>query len=104
MVENFEKEIVKPITFHKTVYNSGSPPKCILHNNILTLYCKNDNQLLCAGCIYSFQSHKTHKIMPFTKVQTELKDNFSENLIIAKKGLSSLEEAYKKNEENYTRT
>lgn len=42
--------------------------------------------------------------MPFTKVQTELKDNFSENLIIAKKGLSSLEEAYKKNEENYTRT
>ncbi len=42
--------------------------------------------------------------MPFTKVQTELKDNFSENLIIAKKGLISLEEAYKKNEENYTRT
>jgi hypothetical protein len=52
LTATFEREIRKPVAFHTSVLMAKSQPKCTVHNNVLTLYCKNDSKTLCANCSY----------------------------------------------------
>lgn len=88
---SFERDIIRPISFHEDVFKTANLPKCLQHNNILTLYCKNDSKPLCAGCLYASQAHKPHKVVPLAKAGPEIKDSLSEQLIIAKKNLHYVE-------------
>ena len=36
----------------------------MLHNNFVTLYCEDEQKLLCVNCIYSTVKHQSHRVMP----------------------------------------
>jgi uncharacterized protein YhbP (UPF0306 family) len=38
--------------------------RCLDHSNILTIYCQTERKTLCANCVYGFNRHKTHKLLP----------------------------------------
>ena len=45
------------------------PDRCLIHNNLLTLYCEIDRQTLCANCMYDSQRHRTHRVVPIEKAK-----------------------------------
>ena len=68
MVLDFEKEVANPIDLLTKVYSLNNLSKCMVHNNIYTLYCKNDRKPLCVSCLYSNSgAHKQHKVVPLNK-------------------------------------
>ena len=79
------------------MYEANSLPKCIIHKNIITMYCKNDHKPLCANCLYSNQSHKKHHVLPLAKAEVEIKNDFHDFLFLSKKSLKDVQELIKRN-------
>ncbi len=65
--------MIEPIGLYTAIQQSSQPQKCLLHNNISTLYCLNDQRILCAGCMYQSSGHKGHKVVPVNRVFDQMK-------------------------------
>lgn len=51
------------------------------HNNIITLYCINEEKLLCAGCMYQSSNHKGHKVIPMGKGDDIIKNHIKNSIV-----------------------
>lgn len=69
------------------MYQAKAPQKCLLHNNISTLYCVKDERLLCAGCMYQTPIHKGHKVIPLNKAEDNMKEDIKNTLTILEEQL-----------------
>lgn len=61
--------MMNPWSYYLTVLNSKTPQRCLTHNNVLSLYCHNDNKPLCVSCVYQSSIHKKHRVIPLNRAQ-----------------------------------
>ncbi|XP_030633850.1 E3 ubiquitin-protein ligase TRIM50-like [Chanos chanos] len=52
------------------------PETCIHHNNPLSLYCEEDQNLICGLC-GSIGAHRSHKVTPISNVYSRMKEDIS---------------------------
>lgn len=70
--EKFQREVEGPIDTMTAVYMSKHPQRCLIHNNVITLYCTQDRRPLCVTCMYQNNEHKKHKVLPINRSSQEL--------------------------------
>ena len=63
MTEKKEK-LEKFIKVFNLMQNHNAQIRCIDHSNVLTIYCQTERKVLCANCVYGFNRHKTHRLIP----------------------------------------
>ena len=74
--------------------------RCIIHNNVITLYCKNESKPLCVSCSYLSQIHKTHKVVPLDKAEKEVKVDLNSIRPEVKKAIKAVDEMILLNSKN----
>lgn len=52
---------------YELLFQNGVPQRCILHNNFVTLYCQDEQKLLCVNCVYDSVKHKDHAVGPIKR-------------------------------------
>ena len=58
------------------LYQNSVPQRCLEHNNFLTLYCENEQKMLCVNCIYGNTLHRMHTVTPIKNVfEKVIEDN-----------------------------
>nr|XP_056722317.1 E3 ubiquitin-protein ligase TRIM11-like [Euleptes europaea] len=74
-----KKGKIKPTWFfccwHQAVVAARKERVCLKHQELLNLFCKDDEALICAVCDQS-QEHNDHKIIPVEEASQEYKDQF----------------------------
>lgn len=46
------------------LYQNEVPQRCIVHNDFVTLYCQDDQKLICVNCMFAQGNHSKHRINP----------------------------------------
>jgi len=64
-----------------------SAPRCLVHNNVITLYCLNERKPLCVTCMYQNNLHKKHKVIPLNRANQELQEETSAYVTVVDKEL-----------------
>ncbi|KAL6483743.1 hypothetical protein MHYP_G00086150 [Metynnis hypsauchen] len=72
--------------------SAGSEGLCIVHNEKLKLFCRDDQQPVCLVCQTS-KKHKSHEFCPIEEVVTDFKNKVKSALEPLQKNLKVLEEA-----------
>ena len=67
----YRKEVELPIFYETSIFTSKTPQRCLTHNNVLTLFCNQDQKPLCVNCIQS-TTHKNHEVIPINKAAITL--------------------------------
>lgn len=42
--------------------------RCLVHGELVNLFCEKDKSMVCVDCVYKDQKHKGHTIIPLDKV------------------------------------
>lgn len=61
---NQKQNLCTCLDLYTISYQNELPQKCLLHSNFVTLYCENEQKLLCVNCIYNSAAHKEHRVVP----------------------------------------
>ena len=51
---------------------SDNAIRCLEHNSPLSLFCQNENKLLCSNCVFGSTAHKFHKVVPIDRSKVTL--------------------------------
>lgn len=55
----------------------GAQIRCLDHSNVLTIYCITERKALCANCVYGYNRHRTHKLVPLKDAIQEINEDSS---------------------------
>lgn len=80
----------------KELYYGSSPReglKCRLHDDFLTLYCKNDQETFCVQCLFAGQAHKGHSVAPIKMSSDEMSRDRDEFNALVQEKIKQMAEA-----------
>ena len=77
-------------------------PRCMLHNNALTLYCLTEKRTLCVNCTYGDTKHRMHRVLPLKDSFAYLKKDNNDFLAILPDKMGKLDDTIKISQKNVT--
>ena len=73
--EDFNSHVYQKILKLDIMAKTELPLRCLIHNNVISLYCEIDRQPLCANCMYETQKHRNHRVVPLEKAENFIKED-----------------------------